>query len=191
MNRILKTAGIMLLTGVLLMGVGTGIAVAEGAAFTYGGTYEAGSGQLVTEQLDFTFEPQEGEKIFLGEWAYWNERREGELTEDPSVPVNTIRYEVTYDPETVNPYLYERRMEDYELEYTATPSQAEEAVVSGVEVWLETESLRSDMEVFLECKDHFLRELKERKISSYHMTGIERVEVKVNPETVSCIQISR
>lgn len=61
------------LTGVLLAGIGTGIAFGEYSGFEYDGKIYLGEENAVTKEIDYTFTSSENEKIRLNNcrWGDW------------------------------------------------------------------------------------------------------------------------
>lgn len=168
MRKIQKILIGTFLGGVLLTGVGTGVAMVEYSSLAYAGVKQIGEENLVTRELDFKLE-EDMEKITLVR-SYWNGgKKDIKVEEDETVPVGVVRYAVTYNPETA----------DAALEFE----------IDGVNeghgyLYLQTEYYGDDFAMFMESKDRILEELKEKKISSYHVAYITGVTIKVNPETI-------
>ena len=114
MRRIQKILGGVFLTGVLIGGIGTGIAVVEYSSLAYGGEKLIGEDSLVTKTLDFNFEP-DGRILEVAEGRFWERDRTQEIEIDNTVPVGTVRFVVTYNEKTVTPSL---GFETYEEEET-------------------------------------------------------------------------
>lgn len=219
MRRLQKVMTGVFLGGILLGGVGTGLAVVEYSTLSYGGERLVGEEYLVTKNLDFEF-PQDGRVLVLAD-NYYLRRSNVRLETDASVPAGLVRYEITYNEKRVVPeLLFEPWEEEMPQEAPQEPdeeSAAEEpgepegedtpkgeSLPDGEQQEPEKESApgeelrepvrlgylelnvwdRSNLfEVFMENKDYFLEELKQRKISSYREAYITAVTVKVNPET--------
>lgn len=219
MRRLQKVMTGVFLGGVLLGGVGTGLAVVEYSTLSYGGERLVGEEYLVTKNLDFEF-PQDGRVLVLVD-NYYLRRNNVRLETDASVPAGLVRYEITYNEKRVVPeLLFEPCEEEMPQEAPQEPDEesgAEEPGEPEGEDTPEGESLpegeqqepekesapkeefrepvrlgylelnvwdRSNpFEVFMENKDYFLEELKQRKISSYREAYITAVTVKVNPQT--------
>ncbi len=114
-----KLRGVMagvFLGGVLLGGIGTGIAMVEYSTLYYGGEHLIGEEYLVTKNLDFEF-PQDG-KILVVRNVYYNYSVYKDITveTDDSVPVGMVRYEITYNEKNVTPELVFQEYEDEEEE---------------------------------------------------------------------------
>ena len=85
------------LGGVLLGGIGTGVALVEYSSLAYGGEKISGEESLVTREIDYVFVPgEERINIVSGYWA------DG-VEVDDTVPEGVVRYEVIYNKNTVEP----------------------------------------------------------------------------------------
>ena len=201
MRNVQKVLTGMFLSGVLIGGVGTGIAMVEYSSLAYGGEKLIGEESLVTRNLDYQFEP-DGGTLELAEFRYWNRDEIQEIEIDSGVPAGTVRYEVTYNEKSVSPSLvFEPYEEDSDIvdENSETVSQEAAYVQEKSREQREerpkklgylylTVSYHDDgFAVFMENKDHILEELKQGKVSSYNMAYVTDVKIKVNPETVPYI----
>ncbi len=199
MRNVQKVLIGIFLSGVLLGGVGTGIAVAEFSSLNYGGRKTIGAENLVTKEMDFEI-PTDGRTVILGYRGYrggW----EGNLVEDPSVPDGVVRYEVTYNERLIEPFLYYEEYEEEEMaepdqdldelqeEETRTDEEKKEPVYAG-ELYLSARYKGSDFELFMENKDRILEELKQKNLSSYEIAYLTEITVKVNPETRAYVKDS-
>lgn len=199
MNR--KALGIAFISGVLLCGLGGGVAFGQYSKLEYAGERKIGEENLVTE----TFESQiEGDgKIYVDAYAAWEGRR---LETDESIPLNKIVFDVTYNSDKVSmdieksirepePDRYVKVVNedgeviDYE-EYYSEDSYSEDRSMQKGEVF-HVGRYRSydDVRDFFEAKDIFLSDLKKGKIGSYRVIYIESVTVKVNPANVDRVQL--
>lgn len=266
MRRIQKVMAGVFLGGVLLGGIGTGTAMVEYSTLSYGGERLLGEEYVVTKNLDFEF-PQDGRTLILVN-DYYFRHAGGRIETDETVPVGTVRYEITYNERRVTPELafeeYEEPVwekdgdsreagerqeetepegewpqepepeesepdrtprgdsEPEEFEPDKTPqgesepeepepdrtprreSEPEESEPNGIQPEeSQPEAGASDKKepvclgylrldiwdhdnaftVFMENKDFFLEELKQKKISSYREAYITKITVKVHPET--------
>ncbi len=193
-NRVRKIQMILMgvfVCGVLLGGIGTGIAFVEYSSFAYAGEKTIGEEYLVTRQLDQAFDPAKGRVGIEAGW-YGYEDGDSPVVADPSVPENLVRYEVTYNEKAVRPYVVYDGFED--------PDQPGGTVTSGEEPSPESRErmqgrtiLRvrytgNDFALWMACKDDFLKELRERKIASYRQVTVADVKVKVNPATLPYVE---
>ena len=103
MRKIQKILLGSFLTGVLICGVGAGTAIGEYSSLTYLGERTLGEEKLVTENFDYTFDPELGAIRLHPSW--YGGRETAGIGTDASVPENVIRYEITYLPETIEPEL--------------------------------------------------------------------------------------
>ncbi|MCI8517179.1 MAG: hypothetical protein HFG75_09980 [Hungatella sp.] len=201
MRRVHKVTTALFLSGVLLGGIGTGIALVEYSSLTYGGEHLIGEEYLVTKNLDYEFE-QDGRILILPRRYYMGRMRALRVETDDTVPVGTVRYEVTYNEKRLEPQLtfepWEEEEETLEAEEesrmsqtegeegtdtdTSSVSEEEETVYAGY-LYLSACEFERGFAVFMENKDRFLEELKEKKISTYQEAYITDIKVKVNPGT--------
>ena len=154
--------------GILLCGLGVGIAFMEFSALTYGGKQVIGKSDIKTENIDVAFEPGDEEYIVRGQWN-WSQM---EIQTDSRVPVNHVRFQVTYNAEQVSPYV---RLAEEEREFIFMSRW-----VSGGE---------DDVELMMEAKDLVLQNLKEGKIISFDREDIKDVMVLINPENEEDVKL--
>ena len=167
MRKIQKICIGVFLGGVLLGGIGTGIALAEYSSISYGGEKKIGEEKLITENFDFEFDPEKGEMMLDG--SYWSRKAVHTIVEDPEVPEGVIRYQVTYNPDVSTPFL---RMEELQ----------EQGILS-----LDAEYHGDGFAMWMEHKDELLAGLKRGEICSYRLLDMEDVQIHVNPETLPCV----
>lgn len=148
MRKIQKILLGSFLTGVLICGVGAGTAIGEYSSLTYLGERTLGEENLVTENFDYTFDPELGAIRLHPSW--YGGRETAEVQTDDLVPENVIRYEITYLPETIEPELIFRPGKAEEIfseEIVAEESEAGEtgSEASGTE---ESEVGETEREAF-------------------------------------------
>lgn len=175
--------------GILLGGIGTGIAFGEYSTMEYGGTVLLGEEDLVTGELIYEFEPVPGEKIALNPNYWGNDNGKSILREDEALPVGTICYDVTYNHKMTAPHLsyWETEGEAADTFETEEDSKEKQAVITGY-LELRTNYIGGDFELFMENKDRLLADMKQRKINSYETAYITEVTIRVNPETMKYIE---
>ena len=132
MRNVQKVLTGIFLSGILIGGVGTGIAMVEYSSLVYGGEKLIGEESLVTRNLDYQFEP-DGGTLELAGFRYWNRDEIQEIEIDSGVPVGTVRYEVTYNEKSVSPSLVFEPYEEEEEEVIATLHRKEEEGREGEE----------------------------------------------------------
>ena len=173
MGQKAKVRGVLLvliLAGVLVGGIGTGAAIAEYSSMTYLGVRILGEDQMVTEELDFAFDPELGKVEVLPVWYGGGEH--AALRTDASVPEHTIRYQVTYNPRQVQPKVTLQEAE------TGLEGEAADQIQGTLllERWYQ-----DDSELWWSQKDVILQDLKNRQFASYRAPGITEVVILVNP----------
>lgn len=189
--------------GVLLAGVGTGIALVEYSSLRYGGEKILGEENLVTKTLEF--ELPDGQKELILQDSY--DRRRNcivEVSEDSELPERLVQYEVTYNEKCVRPYLDFESLEISEDEEVAEDQEGAESQEvtedqdtkdsvenqdSGIgTLRLGIEYFGNDFGMFMEHKDRILDELKQNTISTYQTNYVTKVVIKANPETMKVIK---
>lgn len=169
MNRQHKITVVVFCLGVLLCGIGAGIAFTEFSSLAYGGRQILGDPDMVTENFDVEFEPAENEWSIIGATGFY---RYGNMNiqTDSSVPVNTVRFCVTYNTKRVAPFT-NLNIDDKRIEFSW--------------YWKNTDEIALAME----AKDIVLHNLKEGKLVSVDAIELEEVEVLVNPGSVDDVRI--
>ena len=138
MRKIQKILLGSFLTGVLICGVGAGTAIGEYSSLTYLGERTLGEEKLVTENFDYTFDPELGAIRLHPSW--YGGRKTAEVQTDDSVPENVIRYEITYLPETIEPELIFRPGKAEEIFSEETVAEESEAEIAETEAAATEES---------------------------------------------------
>lgn len=205
MRKIQKILLGSFLAGVLICGVGAGTAIGEYSSLNYLGERTLGEEKLVTENFDYTFDPELGAIRLHPSW--YGGRETAGIETDASVPENVIRYEITYLPETIEPELIfrprnveESLTEESEPEETAAEeTTAEETTAEESEpeetAAEENANLRiqgdllletwyhGDLGIWMEAKDQILADLKDGRIAGYQVPHIKEITIKENPVT--------
>lgn len=161
--------------GVLLGGIGTGIAFGEYAGMEYGGTVILGEEDMVEGKFTYEFEPVEGKKLVINPYYGAGVKEDVALKEDETIPMGQICYEVVYNDKQVAP-----KISHWE-------AGEEEEEVSGY-VELHTRFIGNEMENFLENKDRVLKDIKEKRLTSYEFYYVRSVEIRVNPDMMEYIE---
>lgn len=166
MNKMQKILIAVFCLGVLLCGIGSGIAFTEFSGLSYGGRQILGEPDMRTENFDVEFKEGKTLKGIVG-----LRRQQSSFQTDGSVPENTVRFCVTYNAEVVTmPYAYWDENSD--------------------QIMLSCYWHGPDDEVayMMEATDVFLHNLKEGKLVSFDVPyDIEEVTISVNPKTVESI----
>lgn len=171
MNKLYQGLLIIFCVGVLLCGIGTGVALTEFSSLAYGGTHVIGETEITKETIDVEFEPSEEPCRTYIYHTYLANVFSGEIQEDESVPENTVRFQVEYNREQVRPEVYW--------------DEEDNAVVFG-SVWMQ----RDEMAAFMEAKDLFFADLKAGKLSSFIVQDFVSVSVLVNPVNAGDVRLT-
>ena len=153
--------------GVLLCGLGTGVAFTEFSKLTYGEKQTVGKTDIRTEMFDVEFEA--GEEV--QNITCWYSRKPDEVLPDKNVPLNTVRFCVTYNAQRVEPYAY---------------WDEEDGRIALSCYWNDTED---EVELMMEAKDLVLQNLREGKIISFDVVDVEEVTILVNPASVEDVRL--
>ena len=177
MSRQCKISIVMFCVGVLLCGIGMGIAFTEFSGLAYGGTQILGGTDMKTANLDVEFEPEEefwnivGTKLWHQRYyGYYGGVSDTDVRTDNSVPLNTVRFSVTYNAKRVEPF---------------TSLDLDSATIGFGWYWNEDDELA----LMMEAKDQVLQNLKEGRLVSFDVVEIEQVEVFVNPQNAEDVKI--
>lgn len=176
MRKIMKISIAACCVGVLLGGIGTGISIAEYTSLTYSGRHIMGMENMKEETIDTVVTPVEGKKLLVCEY-----NRASDVVYDESVPINTVRYKVKYNPDMV------RIRTRYEEELNE--DSEEESVYQGA-LQLYSMYYGNDFDIFMKNKDRILSELKQGKIGSYEISSIDNVEIWMNPQMKNWVDIN-
>lgn len=184
MRKVQKILIGTLLGGVLLGGIGTGVALVEYSSFAYAGEKTMGEENLVTREIDFKFEPEKGKLVVVH--GYWDRRNyPNALEEDGTIPEGVVRYVVTHNPQTTDVTLSFDTYNQEEEEEEEEEIQSDPANIppQGY-LSLQVRYVGNDFEMFMQSKDEILKELKQRRISRYNVAYVTDVRIKVNPKTM-------
>lgn len=149
-------------SGVFLCGIGAGLGFLEFSSFTYVGTKDIIRSDMRSATLDYAVVPDE--TLTLGRQY---RQITQVLTEDETVPVNTIRFNVKYNPEAVEPFI--RCSDGY--------------------IYLDYYSVGNGFKALMARKDLLLEGIKNREIASYNIPEIESIEVLINPEFKGALRV--
>lgn len=162
------TAGLFCI-GVLIGGIGTGIAFNDFSGFAYR-LIPSSEESFQTKTFTYQIQPEDSERIWM-----LSSFGEGLCTiEDKAeIPKDQVEITVVYNSELCDPYM-------------TTRTDAES------ELWIQLymEYLDNEMESFMKYKDQFLEGLRNREIRDYREEYIRSVVYRVNPETHSRLYIN-
>lgn len=176
-SRIIKIAALVFCTGVLLGGIGTGMAIAEYTSLEYAGEHVLGEENMTTESIDVAVVPEDGKKIRVNR-SYWVRK----VNYGEQIPADTIRYVVKYNTKLME-FSAEYREYEYDSDSDSDGREDEEWLkqYQGT-VYLDYWSKGSEFDLIMSQKDRILEDLKQGKFGSYQIRSIESVEVWANPE---------
>ena len=164
------------LTGVLLTGIGLGIAFGEYSDFTYGGEVLIGNDKEEVESKDYIISLGE-KKTRVANYT----TKELDFVVDKKMKDGQVRVEVISNPDYVKSYHYYEDYEntDYSPEY-----------ISDYEGEIQVHLGRTigDFELMMKYKDDFLENLKHSKIKSYYLDAVKSVTVKANAKTLEYLE---
>lgn len=213
MRKVQKILLGVFLGGVLLGGIGTGVAFLEYSSIAYAGERKVAQNSMVTENLDFPVDPNKG--IVILEPVWYDDDQKAYLETDETVPEGIIRYRVTYNTKTIKPHLELRNYEEPEDEWEETGAEEdvmideetnveENFVIDEVTGMLEEPAsgekkdaspekiqgilflerwYKDDFGLWMENKDQILSDLKKGQIASYRVDYITDIKILVNPAT--------
>lgn len=190
-SMVIKTAVVVFCAGVLLGGIGTGVAIAEYTSLEYTGEHILGAENMKTESLDVSVVPEAGKKIKIPRHYQVDRVHYGE-----DIPENTVRYVVTYNTELVKVWTeyeeFEQHVQDGENteDWDSQDRSQDDADRYQGCVWLNYNYVSDEFDLFMRNKDKILEELKRGQIGSYRMESIQSIEIWVNPEMKEFIEHS-
>lgn len=185
MRKIQKILLGSFLTGVLICGVGAGTAIGEYSSLTYLGERTLGEEKLVTENFDYTFDPELGAIRLHPSW--YGGRETAEVQTDDSVPENVIRYEITYLPETIEPELIFRpgKAEEIFSEEIVTGESEAEAVLAEKSETEAAETGESEAEAAVTEESEAEAAVTEETVTEESETETAVTEERETEETVA------
>lgn len=181
--------------GILLGGIGVGVAVSEIGNLTYSGVHFLGEDQMVTEIFDEKIVVDDSNKILIRP-EFGNGIEEFEIIYKEGIPKDVIRYEVTYIKNNVeietylhkNVYIETKNYDESILDENEQVNEEmdyendneEEVTISAV--GLSLYYYGNNFNELMETKDMVLQELKQNKIGSYTVENIKSIKVYASPE---------
>lgn len=177
-------AGIVL-AGVFLCGLGTGIAFGEYSTLEYQGNVlvggEAGSEkQLVWRVAEKKYALPDSKSLVVN---IYDMDVQG-VVRDTQVPRGEVWFDVSCN-ENCEPYIYEPHIY---IEETDQEDEDSETQCVGVH-YTYSESVESGVRLITECRDRILSELRERKFSTYELANENKVTIRVHPSTAKLLNI--
>lgn len=164
---------IILLIGILLCGVGVGIAFSEWSSFEYLGEKTMGGKEKKTDTLTEKIEEKEGKHTTVYIESLDPEETAITLETSKKVPEDEIRFIVEYNPNNVKEvHIDKEELEDQSLVYYISPVSSEV----------------DSFEMFMNCKDELLENIKEKKFYNYTYDTIQSIKVVVHPSNKDFVE---
>lgn len=176
------------LIGIFLTGIGAGVGFVEFCGFEYQGTVVLGEENRKETKLVWELE---GEKFdYLYPYVPYGDAEDITVEKDAKVPEDEVWFDVVYNSDWGEPYLesYTEYGEgwipgDHFLEEVPEGRENTEAEKLGyAHIWTgDFLDMTTQAKIVMEIKDRILKELKEKKFSTYSHPRIFSVKVRVNP----------
>lgn len=169
MRRMHKILGGMLVVGVLLTGIGSGVVFAEYSGFQYGGEVTLEGSKRFTKTIEYKVplkkssqkedDAEEKQTLILAV-PY-----DSEQIQDPEIPKDTVQFMIHYlsDQEDIAPHIVE---EHEEVDY----------------IYVSDDWKYNEFREMMRVKDPLLKALKQHKVVDIEVDRVELVEIRVNPE---------
>ena len=176
------------LTGIFLTGIGAGVGFVEFCGFEYQGTVVLGEENRKETKLVWELEGEEFD--YLYPYVPYRDTEDITVEKDAKVPTDEVWFDVAYNSDWGEPYLesYTEYGEgwtpgDHFLEEVPEGRENTEAEKLGyAHIWTEDFlDMTTQAKIVMEIKDRILKELKEKKFSTYSHPRIFSVKVRVNP----------
>lgn len=174
---------IAFMVGLLLMGLGTGVAFAEFSTFQYGGEKNV-MPEMVSKNLSIKIDETKDNIYFYSYWGY----KDISIVSDISVPNDEIAIDIKCSP-YITPAI--RINNDFENDDYLTEYNAYEGVYKSTQVtendivyniYYDYYNDYNGMSEVVQAKNEVLESLKNRKVYSYNSDNIESITIRVSPE---------
>lgn len=146
--------------GVLMGGIGTGIAFSEFSSFAYQPIY-ASEEAFKTEEFTYFIKPEDSEKIWID--RYYGESRY-KIEENESLSEETIKMSVAYNSDLCEP------------DFIAYTDDDEESRLR-----IHINYIGNDLSNFMKYKDIILEGIRNRELRDYQEDYIKEISIQVNP----------
>lgn len=158
---------VLLLAGVLMGGIGTGAAFVEFSDMEYNGIVWLGAEETEETRLVYEMQDKDVEQIYCYTGMIMEE--EPEIITNREVPLDEVWFEVEYNPSYGEPVI-----ENHGLYENG------EYLREDIHIWLYGNRY-DEFDVIMEMKDQILKELKEKKVSSYRFASVTGIRAYVHP----------
>ncbi len=187
MNR--KKLGIAFGIGILLCGLGCGIAFAQYSGFDYAGEKRIGDENLKTETVEKDIDSDGTIEIM-----YPGYRCDVSVVADENVPIDKINFDVTYNTNEID--LRISKYNDVYTTYTDDYYDDDGNLIDGNEVEKKeikfvfgTHKDDRDIDTMFKIKDELLKDIKNKKIGNYYVPGFESIVIRINPSNYDRVEI--
>jgi len=168
MHKMTRTLVLIFFCGILLMGVGCGIAFVEYSSLEYEGVHVIGNKE--NAELIYTIETEEERTLMIEKDNRPNWRVH--IAYDDTMPKDQIKWKINYNKEIMLPYLEYYDEEDGRVIYMGMQRVP-----------------RGEFEIFMREKESFLQDLKEGKIWSYDIDRHVEIEISFHSDLKEKIRI--
>lgn len=180
---------VILIIGVLLCGIGTGVALAEYSSFEYLGEKEIGGDALKTDTFEerLSLGENEDEKVYVE--SYGSDGQKMTLETSEKVPKDRIQFVVEYNSENVQDiHIGRDESEEYD-DYTTEEGITEKH--RYITYYLNPITIDQDeFASFMDYKDELLQNLKKKRFYNYTFQTIKSVKVVVHPSNKDAIELT-
>ncbi len=157
--------------GVLITGMGIGIAVIEYTQLEYTGVHVIGGEDTTEAEYEFKVELAEGDALCIR-----NQRGMVEVVYDEAVPENQVRCSILYNSNLVK--------------VLAGLDIPEEGNTGNTWLYFSERYIADEFDLLMKNKDSIIADLKEGKIGSYITDEtIKEITVRVNPKMKDVINL--
>ena len=178
-----------LFTGLLMSGLGAGIAITDFSEFTYGGKINIFEENVVTETFSVNVSPENSDYILVNvPYSYsLNENDSMFFSMDETLPDNTIEMELSYVPDLYQPLkLFTNIFKDSDFSPVEIVGEGEIIVENYNEnsdktinsVSVAEKYTNDDIQIFMLLKDNVLKDIKNKKVYDYNIQGVTKAVVK-------------
>ena len=178
-----------LFTGLLMSGLGAGIAITDFSEFTYGGKINIFEENVVTETFSVNVSPENSDYILVNvPYSYsLNENDSMFFSMDETLPDNTIEMELSYVPDLYQPLnLFTNIFKDSNFSPVEIVGEGEIIVENYNEnsdktinsVSVAEKYTNDDIQIFMLLKDSVLKDIKNKKVYEYDIMGVTKAVVK-------------
>lgn len=178
---------LVLVAGVLLCGVGTGVAISEYSSFEYLGQKDLGGDEVITGVFQKTlYRGKNGDgKVYIQSYGSGEEKLTLETSK--KVPEDQIQFVVEYNPNNVKDIHIDK---DVSVEYDEYAEGTEYAEETGyVTYYLSPVMSNHEFDVLMNYKDEILQNLKEKRFYDYDYKTIQSIKVVVHPSNKDVVQM--